>query len=90
MVLLRSLTLLLAAVSSLSIDQHTVEHINENEEVKDSDMGEYGGYNSSESLKKLMLEQKGEFDQNLFDLMLTRKDISHLLLSDVYTLVDQI
>jgi len=53
---LRSLTLLLAAVSSLSIDQHTVEHINENEEVKDSDMGEYGGYNSSESLKKLMQE----------------------------------
>lgn len=46
--------MLLAAVSSIQIDQRTVEHVKE--EAKDSDIGEYGGYNSSESLRKLMTE----------------------------------
>jgi hypothetical protein len=30
-----------------------------------------------------MTDQKGDFDQNMFDLLLTRRDISHVFHSDI-------
>ena len=40
-------------------------------------------FNRSESLVKIMKEHKGDFDSDLFNNLLTGKELAHLLLSDI-------
>ena len=40
-------------------------------------------YNSSKSIKEILKENTGDFSVDVFQELLTRKDLSHLLYSDV-------
>jgi hypothetical protein len=58
--------------------------------IKDdiSDGSEYIAFNSSTSIKKILEGQKGDFDQSMFDELLTRRDISHIFLSDIHSMME--
>jgi hypothetical protein len=40
-------------------------------------------FNASKSLRKVMSEYKGDFNADLFQELLTRSDIPHVLMSDI-------
>lgn len=63
----------------------------ENVQTEEQDAGDaVVAYNSSASIKQILLGHRGDFDQDLFSELLTRKDLSHLLLSDINTMMDQL
>lgn len=43
-------------------------------------------FNASVSIKKVMADYKGDFTADIFQELLTRGDIAHLLLSDIQAL----
>jgi hypothetical protein len=56
----------------------------------DSDENGVSFFSEKESIKKQMLGHKGDFDTDLFSNLLTRKDISHLFLSDIQVLTQKL
>jgi len=50
----------------------------------------YMSYNPNKTLVSVMSEYVGDFSADLFQELLTRKEISHLFLSDIETLTNQI
>jgi hypothetical protein len=46
-------------------------------------------FNASVSIKKVMKDYKGDFSADIFQELLTRGDISHLMLSDITVLVQK-
>ena len=40
-------------------------------------------FNENKSIKSILTENKGDFSADLFELLLTRKEISHVFLSDI-------
>ena len=83
--------LCMAAVSVLTFATITVEanmeqadNKNKNKQKDDTeDENSYISYNNTRSVISLMKEYPGDFGSDLFQELLTRKDISHLLLTDV-------
>ena len=47
-------------------------------------------FSQKESIKSLMASHKGDFDNDLFNNLLTRADLAHLLLSEVHQLTDKL
>ena len=53
----------------------------------ETDEDEFVAYNSSKSIKSIMLDYKGsDFTSELFRMLLIRREISHLFLSDIEAL----
>lgn len=58
---------------------------------EDPDEDEFVAYNSSKSIKSIMLDYKGsDFTSELFRMLLIRREISHLFLSDIEALEGQL
>ena len=68
--------------------QRTKDDDNNVQTDSDADVGDaVESYNYSVPLKTTMEQHAGDFDQSLFSELLTRKDLSHLLYSDIQNLL---
>ena len=63
--------------------QHADNKNNNKQKDDAEDENTYISYNKTRSVISLMKEYPGDFGSDLFQELLTRKDISHLLLTDV-------
>ena len=56
----------------------------------EEDENTYISYDPKRSIKSVLSEYPGDFGSDLFQELLTRKDLSHLLLSDITNLENQL
>lgn len=63
---------------------------NKNKGNDDEDESTYISYDPKRSIKQVLSEYPGDFGSDLFQELLTRKDLAHLLLTDIGNLEGQI
>jgi len=67
-------------LAAASVSQTSAKDDDKKEEEDESTLL---SFDPNKSIRKILTEYNGDFGSDLFQMLLTRKDISHLLLSDV-------